>query len=231
MAIGNRVFLKRPMDAAQYLAAFRQLPAAVVADCMSRLPALSSDIRLMSAPKKPVMCGLAVTVKARSGDNLMLHKAMDMAKKDDVIILSNEGDRSQSLMGEVMTTYARYQGMEGIVLDGPIRDITGISKMDFPLYATGHTPGGPFKDGPGEINVPIACGKIHVCPGDIVLGDTDGVIIIPRKDAARILKEAQDYLLVDLHNFELAKSGALKRAWIDEFFEMKNVEVIDSIYE
>lgn len=69
------------MDAAQYLAAFRQLPAAVVADCMSRLPALSSDIRLMSAPKKPVMCGLAVTVKARSGDNLMLHKAMDMAKK------------------------------------------------------------------------------------------------------------------------------------------------------
>ncbi|EKL1160987.1 RraA family protein [Klebsiella pneumoniae] len=230
MAIGNRVFLKKPQDALPLLEAFRLLPAAVVADCMSRLPALSSEIKLMSAPKKPVMCGLAVTVKARSGDNLMLHKAMDIAGKNDVIVVSNEGDRSQSLMGEVMSTYAQFRGIEGIVLDAPIRDIEGISKMSFPLYAAGHTPGGPFKDGPGEINVPIACGKIHVCPGDIVLGDADGVIIIPRLDAAQILEEAQQYLIVDDHNFELAKTGALERSWIDKLFAAKNVDVIDDIY-
>ncbi|MCU5774327.1 RraA family protein [Erwiniaceae bacterium BAC15a-03b] len=230
MTTGNRVFLKRPGGAAPYLEAFRQLPAAVVADCMSRLPALSSEIKLMSNPVKPVMCGLAVTVKARSGDNLMLHKAMDIAGKDDVIILSNEGDRSQSLMGEVMTTYARYQGVEGIVLDGPIRDITGISEMDFHLYAAGHTPGGPFKDGPGEINVPIACGKAPVFPGDIVLGDADGVIIIPASDAERILRAAQSYLIVDEHNFALAKTGSLERGWIDEAFARKEVEVIDDIW-
>ncbi|RKQ41558.1 RraA family protein [Enterobacter sp. R1(2018)] len=230
MAIGNRVFLKKPQDALPYLEAFRQLPAAVVADCMSRLPALSSEIKLMSSPKKPIMCGLAVTVKARSGDNLMLHKAMDIAGKDDVIVVSNEGDRSQSLMGEVMTTYAQYRGIEGIVLDAPIRDIEGISKMTFPLYAVGHTPGGPFKDGPGEINVPISCGKIHVCPGDIILGDSDGVIIIPRLDAARILEEAQQYLIIDERNFELAKTGALERTWIDKLFATKNVDVIDDVY-
>ncbi len=231
MTIGNRVFLQRPMDAVQYLSAFRQLPAAVVADCMSRLPALSCDIRLWSAPAKPVMCGIALTVKGRSGDNLMLHKALDMAGKDDVIILSNEGDRSQSLMGEVLTTYARFRGIEGLVLDAPIRDIDGISKMDYHMYATGHTPGGPFKDGPGEINVPIACGKIHVCPGDIVLGDADGVIIIPRQDAQRILQESQAYLKVDMRNFELAKTGSLSRGWIDQTLADKNVEIIEGSYQ
>ncbi|MEG3132798.1 RraA family protein [Rouxiella sp. T17] len=230
MTIGNRVFLKRPLEAAQYLEAFRQLPAAVVADCMSRLPALSSDIKLMSKPSKPVMCGLALTVKSRSGDNLMLHKAIDLAGKDDIIILSNEGDRSQSLMGEVMTTFSRHRGIEGIVLDAPIRDIEGISKMDFHLYAAGHTPGGPFKDGPGEINVPIACGKIHVSPGDIVLGDADGVIIIPRQDAAEILAAAQAYLVVDNHNFQLAQTGELPRGWIDETLQQKGVQVIDGPY-
>ncbi|MDF7647305.1 RraA family protein [Pantoea sp. EABMAA-21] len=230
MTAGNRIYLRRPSDAEPLLEAFRRLPAAVVADCMSRLPALSAEISLKTAPKTPIMCGLAVTVKARSGDNLMLHKALDMAGPNDVIILSNEGDRSQSLMGEVMATYARQRGMEGIVLDGPVRDIEGLSRMDFPIYAAGHTPGGPFKDGPGEINVPIACGKIHVSPGDIVLGDADGVIVIPRQDAARILEAAQAYLIVDEHNFELAKTGSLERGWLAEALQNKQVEIIDDVY-
>lgn len=231
MSVGNRIFLKRPMDAAQYLEAFRQLPAAVVADCMSRLPALSSDIKLMSAPKNPVMCGLALTVKARPGDNLMLHQAIDMCGKNDVIIMSNERDRSQSVMGEIMTTYARYKGAEGVVLDAPIRDIAGISKMDFHMYAAGHTPGGPFRSGPGEINTPIACGNIHVSPGDIVLGDADGVIIIPRQDAKRILDDARDYHKTDDHNFHLAQNGALERGWVEELLTANSVEFINRSYE
>ncbi|MBP2196199.1 RraA family protein [Pantoea cypripedii] len=230
MTAGNRIYLRRPNDAEPLLEAFRTLPAAVVADCMSRLPALAAEINLKTAPKKPIMCGLAVTVKARSGDNLMLHKAMDIAGRNDVIILSNEGDRSQSLMGEVMATYARQSGMEGIVLDGPVRDIEGLSRMDFPIYAAGVTPGGPFKDGPGEINVPIACGKIHVAPGDIILGDADGVIVVPRQDAARILEDALAYLQVDKRNFELAKTGSLERGWLDETLRNKQVEIIDDIY-
>ncbi|MBK0033573.1 RraA family protein [Erwinia sp. S43] len=227
MPAGNRIFLQRNLEAAGYVEAFRTLPAAVVADCMSRLPALSGEIRLMSAPRNAVMCGLAVTVKARSGDNLMLHKAMDMAGKGDVIVVSNEGDRSQALMGEVMTTWARQRGIEGLVLDGPIRDIEGISKMDYHLYAAAITPGGPYKDGPGEINVPIACGNIHVSPGDIILGDHDGVIVIPHGDAAQILEAAQAYLIVDERNFELAKRGELERGWIDETLKNKQVEIID----
>lgn len=227
MPAGNRIFLQRNLEAAGYLEAFRTLPAAVVADCMSRLPALAAGIRLMSAPQRPVMCGLAVTVKARSGDNLMLHKAMDMAGKDDVIVVSNEGDHSQALMGEVMTTWARQRGIEGLVLDGAIRDIEGIGKMDYHLYASAVTPGGPFKDGPGEINVPIACGNIHVSPGDIILGDHDGVIVIPHGDAAQILEAAQAYLIVDERNFALAKRGELERSWIDETLKSKQVEIID----
>lgn len=230
MSVGNRIFLQRDLSAAAYVEAFRQLPAAVVADCMSRLPALSQHINLMSAPRNPVMCGLAFTVKARSGDNLMLHKAMDLAGPGDVIVVNNEGDTSQALMGEVMTTFARQRGIEGLVLDGAIRDIQGISKMDYHLYAAAVTPGGPFKDGPGEINVPIACGNIHVSPGDIILGDHDGVIVIPHGDAARILEAAQAYLIVDERNFELAKTGELERSWIDVALQAKQVEVIDGRY-
>ncbi|KQN56602.1 RraA family protein [Erwinia sp. E602] len=230
MSVGNRIFLQRDLSAAAYVEAFRQLPAAVVADCMSRLPALSQKINLMSAPRNPVMCGLAFTVKARSGDNLMLHKAMDLAGPGDVIVVNNEGDTSQALMGEVMTTFARQRGIEGLVLDGAIRDIEGIGKMDYHLYAAAVTPGGPFKDGPGEINVPIACGNIHVSPGDIILGDHDGVIVIPHGDAARILEAAQAYLIVDERNFELAKTGELERSWIDVALQAKGVEVIDGRY-
>lgn len=230
MAIGNRIFLQRPLSALKFLEAFRKLPAAVVADCMSRLPALSSEIKRVSAPKAPIMCGLALTVKARSGDNLMLHKALDMAGVNDVIVVANESDRSQSIMGEIMATYAHYRKIEGIVIDGPIRDIDGLSKMDFPLYAAGHTPGGPYKDGPGEINVPISCGRIHISPGDIILGDADGVIVIPQNDAERILSDAQAYLIVDEQNFELAKKGALSREWIDELLDKKGVEIIDNLY-
>lgn len=230
MTVGNRIFLQRDLQAAPYIEAFRTLPAAVVADCMSRLPALACDIRLMSNPSHSTMCGLAVTVKARSGCNLMLHKAMDMAGAGDVIVVSNEGDRSQALMGEVMTTWARQRNIEGLVLDGAIRDIEGISKMDYHLYAAGVTPGGPFKDGPGEINVPIACGNIPVSPGDIILGDHDGVIVIPKADAAQILEAAQAYLIVDERNFELAKRGELEREWIDPWLAGKGVEVIDGQY-
>lgn len=116
--------------------------------------------------QEPHQRGRALTIKTRSGDNLMLHKALNMAKPGDVIILSNDGGESyRSLIGEIMFTYLASRGAAGIIIDGPIRDIDAVRKMEMPIYATGTNPAGPYKEGPGEINVPISCGGISINPG------------------------------------------------------------------
>jgi regulator of RNase E activity RraA len=230
MPVGFRVFLKRNLPPADVVEGFKSLPAANVADCMGRLSAISSQIRLLSSPPSEIMVGVALTVKTRPGDNLMIHKALDLAGPGDVIVVSNEGDRSQSLIGEIMVTYAQFKGIAGLVLDGPIRDIGAISQMAIPVYGAGFTPGGPFKEGPGEINVPIACGGIHVEPGDIVLGDKDGVIVIPRTDAAALLQEAKKFSAGDHGKVVAAAKGALDRTWVDKALNAKKCEIIDAVY-
>ena len=231
MSVGNRVFLKRNLPDSSIVEAFKQLPAANVADTMGRSCALSSEIRLISSPDLPIRAGAALTVKARPGDNLMLHKALDMAGEGDVIVVSNDGDRTHSLMGEIMAVYAQHtRKIAGIVLDGPIREIEELSRMHMFLYATGSTPGGPYKEGPGEVNVPVSIGNIAVMPGDIVLGDRDGVIVIPRKDAAVILEEAKKYAALDAGKVEAAKNGTSKRQWVEDTLVKKQVEMIDDIY-
>ena len=116
------------------------------------------------------------------------------------------------------------------MLDGPIRDIDEIGKWDFPVYCTGTTPGGPYKEGPGEVNVPIACGGVAVNPGDIILADPDGVIVIPRRDAAQVLKDAQAFQAADEAKLAAAKNGTAKRGWVDKTLEEKGFEIIDDIY-
>ena len=119
----------------------------------------------------------------------------------------------------------------GIILDGPIRDIDEIGKWDFPVYCTGTTPGGPYKEGPGEINVPISCGGISVNPGDIILADPDGIICIPRKDAASILVEARKFQEADEKKLIAARNGTANRAWVEKSLNEKGFEIIDGVYE
>jgi len=210
---------------------FRELPAANVADVMGRSPAMNLRIHLISRPDRPVMVGAALTVKARAGDNLLLHKALDMAQEGDVIVVSNEEDNTRSLMGEIMMIYlANTRKAAGIVLDGPIRDVDVIREMSFPVYATGSTPNGPYKEGPGEINVPIACGGIQVDPGDIILGDADGVIVIPREDAGGVLEQARKYHALDDKKCQAARDGASDRSWVDRSIQTKGVEIIDDYW-
>ena len=193
---------------------------------------MNPRIKLVSSPKDQMMVGPALTVKARGGDNLALHAALNMAQEGDVLVVSNEGDNTRALMGEIMMAYLRYtKKVAGIVLDGPIRDIDEIGKWDFPVYATGTTPGGPYKEGPGEVNVPVACGEISVNPGDIILADPDGVIVIPRKDAAQILEDAKKFQAADEGKLAAAKNGTAKREWVEKTLAAKEFEIIDGIYE
>ncbi|EOH93751.1 hypothetical protein [Enterococcus pallens] len=230
MPIGNRVYLKRILPDPELVLRFSKLPTADVADCMSRTSALSPDIQLQSSPEN-YMCGAALTVKARAGDNLMLHQAMQLAQEGDVIILSNEGDRSRALMGEMMYKYlADFKKVAGIVIDGPIRDLDVIAQEKCPIYATGSTPQASYKEGPGEVNVPISVGSVAVMPGDIVLGDRDGVIIIPKNDAAAIIDQAEAVTANDRIKVQKAAAGDIDHAWLASTMEEKQVEFVDEAY-
>lgn len=231
MSVGFRVFLKRNLPPKDLIEAYKSLPAANVADCMGRISAMNSEIRLMTKPFSGSMVGPALTIKARPGDNLMLHKALNMIEEGDIIVISNGGDRSQSLMGEIMAAYAKSKKVGGFVFDSPIRDIDVLYDLGVPIYATGATPGGPFKEGPGEINVPIACGNIHVNPGDIILGDSDGVIVIPRQDAAALLEVAKKFSANDKAKLQAAMKGASDRSWVEKSLEAKGCKIIDGVYE
>lgn len=231
MSIGNRIYLKRSLPEKELVERYKKLPAANIADCMGRLSALSPEIKLQSSPEER-MCGVALTIKARAGDNLMLHKALNIAQEGDVIILSNEGDRSRAIMGEIMYKYlADFKKVAGIVIDGPIRDLDVIAYEKCPIYATGSTPGGPYKEGPGEVNVPISIGNIAVMPGDIILGDRDGVIVISKNDAADLIDKAEANAAADSAKVQKASTGSADRSWVERTLEAKDVEVIDDEYQ
>lgn len=176
--------------APEIVAAFRNVPVAHASDCLGRtvggigLKAYHGDMKL-------VLCGPAVTVRVRPGDNLMIHKAMLVARPGDVIVIDGGGDRAQALIGGLMRTTALARKLGGFVIDGVLRDVAEWAEGEIPIYARGHTHRGPSKDGPGEVNVPIACAGMSVQPGDLMLGDADGVLAIPAAAAAALLPLAR----------------------------------------
>jgi regulator of RNase E activity RraA len=231
MPIGNRVFLKRKMPDPKIVERLGMLPTANIADTMGRSCALNPRVYLVSQPKREITAGPALTVKARAGDNLLIHKALDIAHEGDVIVVSNEGESSRALMGAIMFNYAKFKKVGALVLDGPIRDVGEAKHMDFPIYATGSTPGGPYKEGPGEVNVPISCGEVSVNPGDVIVMDEDGVIVIPRQDADGVLAVAEPFSRQDADKVLAAATGKAKRDWVDKQLREKGIEVIDECCE
>ena len=232
MPVGKRIYLKRPMPDRALMAEFAKLPASNVADCMERSCAMNPRIRLISKSRPGSVCGPAFTVKCRAGDNLALHAALTYCQEGDVLVVSNEEDTTRALTGEVMMSYLFYtKKAAAIIIDGPIRDMESLSQWEFPIYCTGATPGGPYKEGPGEVNVPIACGGISVNPGDIILADHDGIIVIPPKDAPGILEAAQKFHEADEAKANAAKEGKANRDWVRKALEAKGFEIIDGEWE
>ena len=231
MATGNRVYLKRNLPSKEIMEKLAELPAANVADGINRNCAMHPRIRLMSNPSRPIVCGPALTVKSRAGDNLMIHKALNMAQEGDIIVVSNEGDETRALSGELMMTFMTCtKKAAGIIFDGPIRDIDAISKMDTFIYATGTTPGGPYKEGPGEVNTPIACGEVMVYPGDIIIADADGIIVIPRKDAQEAYEKGKQIYDNEVKKLEGARTGTQDRSWVEKKLAATGCEILDEVY-
>jgi regulator of RNase E activity RraA len=156
-----------------------------------------------------------LTVKARPGDNLMIHKALTMAQPGDVIVVDAGGDLTNALFGEIMMAIAIKNGVVGVVLNGAVRDSEEIGEGHFPIYAAGVTHRGPYKDGPGEINVPIAMDGMLIRPGDLVLGDADGLLCVPYEDAETLLAATHKKMEQEKQMMADIAAGRLDTAWID----------------
>jgi RraA family protein len=198
---------------AQLVQAYRGLPVANISDCMARMTAAGPRLRPMH--KSGYLAGPALTVKTRPGDNLMIHKALTLAQAGDVIVVDAGGDLTNALFGEIMVASAVKIGLAGVVLNGAVRDSEEIGRGEFPLYAAGITHRGPYKDGPGEINVPIAIDGMVVHPGDLIVGDADGLLCIPFDDAEQVLAATHKKMALEKEMLADIAAGKLDTAWID----------------
>jgi len=189
--VGFREFTNVNRPDKELVERFRNIPTSNINDMMNRLYCMNGSIKRMNAHN---MLGTAITVKAPLGDNLAFHRALDVAKPGDILVVDGGGCCDRSLAGEIMITYAEIKGIAGIVVDGALRDLDGILKSSIPIYCKAITPQGPFKNGPGEINVPVCCGGVAVLPGDIIVGDADGVVVIRPEDAPHIIEKAENKL-------------------------------------
>ncbi|APX71715.1 RraA family protein [Companilactobacillus allii] len=193
---------------------FKDIPVANIDDCMNRQAAVSPDIKPMN--KTPLL-GPAFTVQVPQGDNLMFHKAMDLAKPGDVIVIDAAGGTRNAIFGEIMLTYCQSRGLAGVIVDGCVRDKAELNNMTIAAYAKAVVPNGPYKNGPGKINVPITFGGKVVKPGDIVVGDSDGLIFIDPNDAQYLAEKAHGIMEKEAKiKKTIRNDGEYSRPWVDD---------------
>ncbi len=201
----------------------RGIPTPIISDNMSRMFAVGPELRPFH--RGGFMIGSALTVRTRPGDNLMVHKAIDLAQPGDVIVVDAGGDLTNAIVGEIMTTLAQTRGVAGIVIDGSVRDLDAIAASDFPVYARGITHRGPYKDGPGEINVVVNVGRQTIAPGDIVVGDADGVLAVPRSQAAHVAELARAQMDREAGILKAIRDGSIDRSWVDKMLRAKGLKI------
>ena len=172
----------------ELLAALARFGTAMVTDAMERFGALDSAIQAQWPTARLV--GNAFTVWTRSGDNLAIHKALDVVAPGDVVVVNGSGDTSRALIGEMIGIKAKARGVAGFVLDGAARDIDALRELDMPVFARASTPAGPYKHGPFRLLQPIAVGSVCVSPGDAVVADRDGVAVVGRTVLAETIEKA-----------------------------------------
>ena len=192
-----------------------------VGDCIGRDAAMGGGIRNLANGMKVV--GPALTVKVPPTDNLMIHKALTLAKRGDVMVINGGGVTSHALLGALIVRTAMAVGMAGFIVDGGVRDAAEIRELGFPLFAAGVNPNGPSKEGPGEINFPITCGGRAVNPGDIIVGDDDGVVVVPKELAAAALREVQTVIEKEAKRVKEIQAGIVNRPGLDEILKAKGL--------
>ncbi len=194
----------------------RDFPTPAISDQMNRLYTMTSGIRVLTDPSH-LLVGPACTVKCYPGDNLMVHKALDVARPGDVVCVDATSSGATAVLGDLVSTKARHRGIAGFIVDGLIRDLPGIQALgDFPVFARGVTPIGPLHRGPGEINYPVSVGSIVVHPGDIVVADLNGIVVVPRDTIDEIVMRLQRRAEAESDYTDAVARGDFDNDWVDQ---------------
>ncbi len=184
-----------------------------LSDLLNRLYAMDAQIHNMTNDEK--IAGVACTVRVYPGDNLMVHKALDVAQPGDVIVIDANGNTATAVLGDMLVTKAQHRGIAGFIVDGLVRDLEAMREVGLPVFARGVTPAGPLHRGPGEINFPASCGGVVVQPGDVVVGDTTGVVVIPGAACHDTLSRAQQQRDFLKDYIAKVKGGLVANDWVD----------------
>lgn len=191
----------------------RKYQAAMLADIGGRRGTL--DGRIVPLGRHMKLAGPAFTVEVRPGDNLMFHAALALARPGDVIVVDGKGDLTSALCGAIMSAEARAAGIAGFVVYGAVRDTEELRTGDFPIFSLGANPNGPTRNLPGRINWPVSVGGTAVNPGDLVVGDCDGVVIVPRESVSEVLSQVSQKCEVEKARFREIAKGNLRPAWLE----------------
>jgi regulator of RNase E activity RraA len=207
----QRDFTRVSPEIVKKAAAFQ---AAILADVAGRRGTLHGRIRGLAPSMK--FAGPALTVEVRPGDNLMIHAAMALAKPGDVLVVDGKGDQTCALMGAIMMNACKKIGLAGVILDAACRDAEEICALDFPVFSAGTNPNGPTKFVPGRINWPISAGGIAIRPGDLIVADSDGVVVVEREKAESLLALAAKKVADESKRIDAIRKGeSLRPAWLD----------------
>lgn len=203
----QRVSPENVQQAAEY-------QAAILADVAGRRGTMHGRIKPLAPHMK--VAGPAITVEVRPGDNLAIHAAMAIAKPGDVLVVDGKGDISCALLGEIMATQAQASGIAGIIIDGAVRDADTLSKQNYPIFSAGLNPCGPTKYIPGRVNHPVSVAGASIQAGDLVVGDIDGVVVIPKEDVESIITLAKEKLAGEEKRLQAIRQGDLRPHWLEE---------------
>lgn len=211
---GFRVRLDFPRPDPALMQAFAPFATPDISDLLNRLFAVDPAIRCLTGDHHR-LCGPACTVKVFPGDNLMVHKSLDVARPGDVVVVDAGGSPMNAVLGDLVSMKAKHRGIAGFVVDGLVRDLPGIQELDFPAFARGVTSIGPLHRGPGEINFPICCGGVVVNPGDLVIADIAGIVVVPREILAELLQRLQAHEETNSSYLASVRRGDFSNEWVD----------------
>jgi RraA family protein len=202
---------------------FAEFCSADISDQLNRLYGVESTIHRVAGPDNPLI-GPVCTVKVFPGDNLMVHKALDVARPGDVVVVDAGGSMKNAALGDIISTKAKHRGIAGFVVDGYVRDAPAIRELGFPVFARGETMIGPLHRGPGEINYPVCCGGVVVSPGDIIVADGGGVVVVPRDFVAEVHARLVAQREKQSAYLENVKRGVFSNAWVDQLLAKEGCE-------
>lgn len=189
------------------------VPSSILADVQGRRGALDGRVRALAPGMR--LCGPALTVEVRPGDNLMIHAALVLAQPGDVMVIDGKADTTSALMGELMCAHARAAQIAGIVVDGAVRDVAALRTGSMPVFACASNPNGPTRTQGGRIGHAISAGGVSIEPGDLVVGDDDGVVVVRRADVDTVLAAAQDKIASEQKRMQDIREGRLLYGWLE----------------